>query len=274
MTAIQGISVFTAQPVEIELRGGLIHRVTPLPRAGRAGGAPGPGAAAPGGGELPFLAPALLDLHAAVPAGDGPAGERLAGMVRRLEAAGTARHAATLPTAPRERLVGDLRALSRALRASPQTAAAVAGFHLDGPFISAEDGPRGGHGAAWVRPPDFEEFREWQEAAEGRIRLVTLAPELPGALRFIERLAAAGVVAAIGHTAAGPERIHEAVRAGARLSTHLGHGCHPLRPRFPDCVWQQLGEDGLSAALICDGRLPPEACGFSPASSGWSGWSW
>ena len=240
--------MFTGEPVEFELRGGLIHRVSPLPRAGQAE-------------DLPYLGPALLDLQVGGCARHGGSlpGDGLAPIVRRLEASGTARHVVTLLTAPRERLVRGLRALSRTLRASPEAAAAVAGVHVEGPFISAEDGPRGRHVAAWVRPPDFEEFREWQEAAEGRIRLITLAPELPGALCFIERLTAAGVIAAIGHTAAEPGRIHEAVRAGARLSTHLGNGAHSLRPRLPDYVWQQLGEDDLTAALICDGaHLPPE----------------
>ncbi len=256
---IQGVSAFTGEPIELELRGGFIRRVSPLPAAGRAGDA----RPEPGGAELPFLAPALLDLQVN---GWGDRGygrpdfreADLPRIVRRLDAAGTARHVATLVTAPRERLVRSLHTLSSALRASPDAAAAVAGVHVEGPFISAEDGPRGGHDAAWVRPPDFEEFQEWQDAAEGRIRLVTLAPEWPGALRFIERLTAAGAVAAIGHTAAGPGRIHEAVQAGARLSTHLGNAGRALLPRLPDGVWQQLGEDDLAAGLICDGfHLPP-----------------
>jgi N-acetylglucosamine-6-phosphate deacetylase len=86
------------------------------------------------------------------------------------------------------------------------------------------------------------------------IRLVTLAPEHEGALQFIENLTAAGIVAALGHTAAGARRIHDAVRAGARLSTHLGNGTHAFLPRHDNYVWEQLGNDLLWASLICDGH--------------------
>jgi N-acetylglucosamine-6-phosphate deacetylase len=108
-----------------------------------------------------------------------------------------------------------------------------------------------------VRPPDWDEFRRFQEAAGGHIRLVTLAPEHDGALPFIERLVASGVVVALGHTAASGQRIREAVAAGARLSTHLGNGCHALLPRHENYLWEQLAEDGLWASLICDGHHLP-----------------
>jgi len=60
--------------------------------------------------------------------------------------------------------------------------------HVEGPFISPEDGPRGAHPREHVRPPDWDEFERMQDAAEGRIGMVTLAPELPGAIEFIEKL--------------------------------------------------------------------------------------
>ena len=94
-----------------------------------------------------------------------------------------------------------------------------------------------------MRRPDWEEFRRLQDAAGGRIRLVTLAPELEGALPLIEKLSAAGVVVALGHTAAAPARIREAVAAGARLSTHLGNGSHALLPRHENYFLEQLAAD-------------------------------
>jgi N-acetylglucosamine-6-phosphate deacetylase len=131
-------------------------------------------------------------------------------------------------------------------------------FHLEGPYISPEDGPRGAHPLRHIRAPDWDEFCRLQDAAGGRIRLLTLAPEHDGALEFIERLTAAGVVVALGHTAASPARVGDAVRAGARLSTHLGNGAHALLPRHPNYIWEQLAEDRLWASLICDGHhLPP-----------------
>ena len=83
-----------------------------------------------------------------------------------------------------------------------------------------------------MRDPDFGEFEAWQEAADGKIAIVTLAPERKGAMEFIKKVAASGVIVAIGHTAADPEKIQEAVAAGARLSTHLGNGSHALIPRL------------------------------------------
>jgi N-acetylglucosamine-6-phosphate deacetylase len=87
---------------------------------------------------------------------------------------------------------------------------------------------------------------------------VTLAPEVEGALPFIERLTDSGVVVALGHTAATGPAIRDAIRAGARLSTHLGNGSHALLPRHDNYLWEQLAADELWASLICDGQhLPP-----------------
>jgi N-acetylglucosamine-6-phosphate deacetylase len=134
---------------------------------------------------------------------------------------------------------------------------AMPGYHLEGPFISAEDGPRGAHPKAHVRPPDWDEFQRWQEAAGGRIRLVTLAPEHDNALEFIERLALAGIVVGIGHTAAPGQRIRDAIAAGAKLSTHLGNGTHAMLPRHGNYVWEQLAADKLWASVISDGHHLP-----------------
>jgi N-acetylglucosamine-6-phosphate deacetylase len=137
-------------------------------------------------------------------------------------------------------------------------AGAVPGYHLEGPYLSAEDGPRGAHPKAHIRPPDWDEFARWQEAAGGLIRLVTLAPDYDNAIEFIGRLTRAGVVVAIGHTAASGSRIREAIDAGARLSTHLGNGSHAMLPRHDNYIWEQLAADELWASLIPDGHhLPP-----------------
>ena len=130
---------------------------------------------------------------------------------------------------------------------------AIAGFHVEGPHISAEDGPRGAHPAYWVRPPNLEEFRRWQEATEGDIRLVTLSPHWPEAPGYIAALAKSGAAASIGHTGASADQIAAAVDAGATLSTHLGNAARGLMPKFPNCLWDQLAEDRLSASFIADG---------------------
>jgi len=164
----------------------------------------------------------------------------------------------TLITNSAEALLHGFGVLRRACETDAVVAGAVPCLHLEGPYISPEDGARGAHSRRWVRPPDWDEFRRFQDAAGGRIRLVTLAPEHDGALPFIERLAAAGVVVALGHTAATGPRLRDAVRAGARLSTHLGNGCPALLPRHDNVVWEQLADDGLWASVVCDGwHLPP-----------------
>ena len=135
---------------------------------------------------------------------------------------------------------------------------AIAGFHMEGPYISPEDGPRGAHRRADVIAADADDFARRQEACAGQIKLVTLAPEIDGALPLIERLAASGVRVAIGHTAASPARIREAISAGATLATHLGNGCAQMLPRHPNAIWELLAADEVSASLIVDGHhLPP-----------------
>jgi N-acetylglucosamine-6-phosphate deacetylase len=135
---------------------------------------------------------------------------------------------------------------------------AVLGLHQEGPYISPEDGPRGAHRREDVAPASIEDFKRRQDAAEGRIRIVTLAPEVPGALALVEHLRSSGVRVAIGHTAATPAQIQDAVRAGASLSTHLGNGCAQMLPRHPNFLWEQLAADELIASMIVDGHhLPP-----------------
>jgi N-acetylglucosamine-6-phosphate deacetylase len=179
-------------------------------------------------------------------------------MMEHLAASGTTQHLPTIVTSPKDRMLRNLRVIAAAMESSPAAAAAIPGIHLEGPAISSEDGPRGAHDPAFVRDPSLEEFEQWQEAAGGRIRLITLAPERKGALEFIQAVSARNVVVGIGHTAASPERIREAVAAGARFSTHLGNGCQNVVPRLRNHIWEQLADDRLCAGLIADGyHLPP-----------------
>jgi N-acetylglucosamine-6-phosphate deacetylase len=143
------------------------------------------------------------------------------------------------------------------MRSDEMIADSIAGFHIEGPFISPNDGPRGAHDPKFVRNPDFNEFLEWQEAADGYIKYITVAPETPGAIDFIERVVATGVKVAIGHSGASQELIHEAISSGATLSTHLGNGSAPQLPRLKNFIWEQLASDELTAGIICDGfHLP------------------
>jgi N-acetylglucosamine-6-phosphate deacetylase len=164
----------------------------------------------------------------------------------------------TLVTNSFQALAHGLATIRRACETQSDVSAAVPAIHLEGPYISPEDGPRGAHPRQHVRRPDWDEFCRLQEAAGGLIRLVTLAPEHEGAVRFIEQLVARGIAVALGHTAASGAIIREAITAGARLSTHLGNGAHTVLPRHDNYIWEQLAADELWASIICDGHhLPP-----------------
>jgi N-acetylglucosamine-6-phosphate deacetylase len=108
-----------------------------------------------------------------------------------------------------------------------------------------------------VRAPSLAEFERWQAASSNLVGLVTLAPELPGAITYISALVQRGVHVALGHTAASPEEIHEAAAAGASLSTHLGNGAAATLPRHPNFLWSQLADDRLTATFIADGHHLP-----------------
>jgi N-acetylglucosamine-6-phosphate deacetylase len=135
---------------------------------------------------------------------------------------------------------------------------AIAGIHMEGPYLSPDEGARGAHPRADIVPASIDDFRRRQYAAGGRIRLVTLAPEVPGALPLIQHLVETGVRVAIGHTVASPDQIGEAIRAGASLATHLGNGCPQMLPRHPNVIWELLAADAVFASVIVDGHhLPP-----------------
>jgi N-acetylglucosamine-6-phosphate deacetylase len=179
-------------------------------------------------------------------------------MVRALWHHGVTAVCPTIITNSEEHMLAALRAVDQACSADPLVATSVLGIHVEGPHIATEDGPRGAHPLAHVRPPDLEEYRRWQAAAGGRIRIITVSPEYPEASAYIEGIVADGVIASIGHTAANSEQIRAAVDAGARWSTHLGNGAHAMIRRHPNYIWDQLADDRLSAGLIFDGHhLPP-----------------
>lgn len=204
-----------------------------------------------------YVAPGFIDLQvngfAGVDYNDpGVSTEDIGRSLHVLFSTGVTRFYPTVITGPPDRMEAALRNVAHAA-AELQDGEAIDGFHVEGPFISPEDGPRGAHPRAWVRRPEVDEYRRWQDATEGRVRIVTLAPEWPGACELIERIAGDGAVAAIGHTQANAAQIADAVAAGATLSTHLGNGAHGVMRRHPNYIWEQLAEDRLMADFIVDG---------------------
>lgn len=182
----------------------------------------------------------------------GLTGDLVHEALARMRLTGVTRCLPTLITSSLDEFTASARVIARV--SDP----AIAGIHMEGPYLSPEDGPRGAHRRECTRSASRDDFRRRQDAAEGRIVLVTLAPEVDGALPLIEHLAADGVRVAIGHTAATPERIQDAISAGATLATHLGNGCAAMLPRHPNVIWEQLAADALFASIIVDGHhLPP-----------------
>ena len=241
----------TGQPAEVCWEDGLIRSVRPVTHAWA-------------DLEAGWVAPALYDLQINGCDGRSFNSERLTEdsvrhVVHVCRSHGIAGFCPTLVTNSFAALHHGMTTLRQACENDPELQRALPAIHLEGPYISPEDGPRGAHPRQFVRRPDWDEFRRLQDAAGGRIRLVTLAPELEGALSFIERLSGAGVVVALGHTAASPACIQAAIAAGARLSTHLGNGSHALLPRHENYLWEQLAADALWASIICDGHHLPAA---------------
>jgi N-acetylglucosamine-6-phosphate deacetylase len=141
----------------------------------------------------------------------------------------------------------------------PSLLGSIAGFHLEGPYISPVDGYRGAHPLKHVRKPDWDEFVSLYEASGENILQVTIAPEIEGAMDFISKCVDKGIVVAIGHHNASTAVITEAIDKGARISTHLGNGCANMINRHVNPLWPQLADDRLMISIIGDGfHLLPE----------------
>jgi N-acetylglucosamine-6-phosphate deacetylase len=216
---------------------------------------------ADGAGGATYVAPGFIDLQVNGFAGvdyncpTTPADD-IARSIRALFATGVTRFYPTVITGSAEDMAAALRNLADAKERLPE-GVAIEGFHIEGPHISPDDGPRGAHPRRWVRRPDVHELHRMQDAARGLIRLVTLSPEWPEAPRYIETAVREGIVVSIGHTSATSAQIAAAVSAGATMSTHLGNGAHSVLPRHQNYIWEQLAEDRLTAGFIVDGiHLP------------------
>lgn len=163
----------------------------------------------------------------------------------------------TIITGEHSRMLQNLAVIDTACREDPLTADCIVGIHLEGPYLSEDDGARGAHPRAYVRDPNFAEFEAFQRAAGGRIRIITIAPERTAAVDLIKVLSRQGIIAALGHTMATPAQIRDAVLAGARLATHLGNGLPAMLPRHKNPFLSLLTEDALFASVIFDGHHLP-----------------
>lgn len=239
----------SGEPVTLQIQDGIIVNFA--------------GAYETSGDSLPWIAPGLVDLqlngYGGLDFNSLPMTERMVGDITRLLwKEGVTTYYPTVITNSSEAILQSVSTICSAATQDSEANRAIAGIHLEGPFISPEDGPRGAHNRQYVQAPDWELFNQWQKAAGGLIRIVTVSPEYSNSAEFIARCTESGVTVAIGHTAATPEQIAGAVRAGAKMSTHLGNGCHLSLPRHPNYLWEQLAQDELWCCLIADGFHLPD----------------
>jgi N-acetylglucosamine-6-phosphate deacetylase len=204
-----------------------------------------------------FLAPGFIDNQVNGYKGvdftsDGLTVEQITEAVKAFWEQGVTTILPTIITASHETILNSLNILSEA-RKNPEITSSIAGYHLEGPYISPEDGYRGAHPKKHVRLPNWDEFQQYIEAADNHILQISLAPEVEGAIPFIKKCREHGIIVALAHHNAPAEKIREAVDAGAAISTHLGNGCANEINRRENVFWPQLAEDRLTASMICDG---------------------
>lgn len=248
MQTLTGLNPKDGEPIEIAIRDGIIHAITPTQH-----------------GDERWLSPGFIDLQVNGYGGidvntDTPDPEAIIDLTRKMIALGVTTYIPTIITASEQKITAALRAIAMARQQSELVTACVPFVHVEGPHISPIEGFRGAHPEEHVRRPDLDEFARWQKASNGLVGLVTISPHWEQSEEYIRELSARGVHVSIGHTHASTEEIRIAVDAGARLSTHLGNGIAAMIPRHPNPIWTQLSDDRLTAMLIADGQhLPADA---------------
>ncbi|MGB6302821.1 MAG: amidohydrolase family protein [Acidobacteriaceae bacterium] len=243
--SITGRDPATGNVLEVILENGCIRAIIPSPIE-----------------EAPWLSPGFIDLQVNGYLGsdanaDDVDADVILSLTKKMLALGVTTFLPTVITASEEKIIHALQAITEARRTSPTVAHAIPFVHVEGPFISPNDGPRGAHDREHVRPANLAEFDRWQAACDGLVGMVTVSPHDEAALGLISALADRGVVVAIGHSHATPAQIHAAADAGATLSTHLGNGLGSPLPRHPNLLWAQLADDRLAATFIADGHHLP-----------------
>ncbi len=248
---IGGIHYATGKPVKIGIKDGLIISVAETDRIEQ----DSPGL---------FIAPGLIDNQINGYANVDFSGNSLsaAGVIeaaRAIRSDGVTTFLPTLITGSHENLIKNFSVLHDALNKDSMLAASVPGFHLEGPYISPDEGYRGCHPVQYIRKPSWDEFILYQNAAGGKIIQVTLAPEMQDATEFIRLCKLNGIIVAMGHTNSTAEDVIRAVEAGVSLSTHLGNGCANFIHRHNNPIWPQLANEQLTSTIIADGfHLIPE----------------
>jgi N-acetylglucosamine-6-phosphate deacetylase len=200
------------------------------------------------------LAPSFFDIHIHGAAGHDvmeATPQALAAIGSFLATRGTARFLATTVTAPIDATLRAVAGLAKLIASPPTEGAVPLGIHLEGPFLS--HAKRGVHPPAFLLEPDIALFDRIYDAAEGRVRLMTLAPELRGAAQLAAHATARGVRISVGHSNATAAETRAAIASGATSATHTFNAMRTLDHREPGILGTVLTDDSLFAELICDG---------------------
>jgi N-acetylglucosamine-6-phosphate deacetylase len=240
---VKGLFYRDGEMISISISGGMIVKIEHLPQEINNSGV--------------YVAPGLIDIQINGFGGIDFADQQLTreGIRKATMAlwkAGVTTFLPTVITNERENLTRSFTILADALQ-DEEISLSIPGFHLEGPYISPIQGFRGAHLEKFIRTPDWDEFLALQKAAKNAIRLITLAPEVPGAIQFIRKCTSTGVVVSLGHHNSSTEIIRQAVDAGASVSTHLGNGLANMINRHDNPLWPQLAEDRITITLIADG---------------------
>ena len=185
----------------------------------------------------------------------GNSDEDLARCEQTLVKHGISRWCPTVTTNDPQIIIDSLSSIARAVKNGALTH--VQCIHTEANFLSAEEGYRGAHMPRYMCDPSIDLFDSWQEAANGLIGYVSVAPERKGAIEFIGALAERGILVALAHHNGTLDQIAAAADAGARLSTHLFNGCKGDINRHNNPIYAQLSEDRLWASFIPDGQHVP-----------------
>jgi N-acetylglucosamine-6-phosphate deacetylase len=204
-----------------------------------------------------WIAPPLVDLQVNGFAGvdfqdDTVSVSDLERVVRGLHAAGCARFLLTLISDEWPRMISRLRRLRELRLTSPLLSRAIAGWHIEGPFLSAEPGFRGAHPPEVMCDPTPAHLQELRAAAGDELLMITLAPERLEAIAMIALARELGMIVSLGHTNAPRKRLVQAQKAGATTFTHLGNGCPRELDRAQNILWHVFETPGLKVSLIPD----------------------
>ena len=190
----------------------------------------------------------------------GLTAEAVRSVTEKLEADGTVGYLPTLVTGDPEVLIGNVRTVMAARRRYAVCEKNILGFFLEGPFISDKPGAVGTHPVEWVRSPDLGLFNRFQDAAEGLVKMVNVAAEVPRMPDFVRSLSESGVTVSLGHQLAkSPADVEDCIAAGAKAFTHLGNGIPNEVNRHDNIVYTALVEDRASVMFIPDGHHLPDA---------------